>query len=210
MHLGERPGTTSSRSGSVDRFPWRVPEWAFEETRQQAPAGVCRWGLVRVGARSVEAGQYAEARFRLLRRRYRQWVLPRAAVLLVPLTIAGVALSVVGHGTVLWCGGFLVGGSFVLWLYAADSVPVNVERWGAGAAGSGAPSGSTPSGSCVPRSHGWFGWQRAAGQSAKSPQDVQFCPQTAVKDQPQNRRSRRVSDVSQARSNTPKTFRFNV
>jgi len=51
------------------------------------------------------------------------------------LTIAGVALSVVGHGTVLWCGGFLVGGSFVLWLYAADSVPVNVERWGAGAAG---------------------------------------------------------------------------
>jgi len=96
---------------------------------------VCRWGLVRVGARSAEAGQYADARFRLLRRRYRKRVLPRAAVVLSPLTIAGVALSVVGHGIVLWCGGLLVGGSLVLWLHVADAVPVNVERWRAGAAG---------------------------------------------------------------------------
>src|SRR3954447_25776424 len=90
---------------------------------------------MRVGAGSAEAGHYAEARFRLLRRRYRQRVLPRAAVVLIPLTIAGAALSVVGHGTVLWCGGVLVGGALVLWLYVADSVPVHIERWRAGAVG---------------------------------------------------------------------------
>jgi hypothetical protein len=88
-----------------------------------------------VGVRSVEAGQYAEARFRLLRQRYRRRVLPRAAVVLIPLTAAGAALSVGGHGIVLWTGGLLVGGSLVLWLYVADSVPVTVDRWRAGAAG---------------------------------------------------------------------------
>ena len=90
---------------------------------------------MRVGVRSVEAGQYAESRFRLLRQRYRRRVLPRAAGVLIPLTTAGAALSVVGHGTVLWTGGLLVGGSLVLWLYVADSVPLNVDRWRAGAAG---------------------------------------------------------------------------
>lgn len=88
-----------------------------------------------VAARSIEAGQYAEDRFRLLRQRYRRRVLPRAALALIPLTAAGAALSVVGHGTVLWTGGLLVGGSLVLWLYVADSVPVNVDRWRVGAAG---------------------------------------------------------------------------
>ena len=107
----------------------------MNDTRVQAPGGMCRWGRVRVRGRSVKAGQYAESRFRLLRRRYRQRVLPRAAVVLTPLTTAGAALSVVGHGTVLWTGGLLVGGSLVLWLYVADSVPVNVDRWRAGAAG---------------------------------------------------------------------------
>jgi Nuclease-related domain len=41
---------------------------------------------------------------------------------------------VVDHGIVLWCGGLLVGGSLVLWLHVLDSVPVNVDRWRAGAA----------------------------------------------------------------------------
>src|SRR4051812_41881777 len=90
---------------------------------------------MRVGARSAEAGHYAEARFRLLRRRYRQRVVPRAAVLLIPLMITGAAISRVGHGAVLWLGGALVGGSLVLWLYVADSVPSHIERWGTGAAG---------------------------------------------------------------------------
>jgi hypothetical protein len=91
-------------------------------------------GLMRV-ARSADAGQYAEARFRLLRRPYRQRVLPRAAVLLIPLTFAGATLSAIGHGTVLWLGGTLLGGSLVMWLYVADSVPAHIERWGIGAAG---------------------------------------------------------------------------
>jgi hypothetical protein len=42
---------------------------------------------------------------------------------------------VVGHGTVLWCGGALFGGSLVLWLYVADSMPVHIERWRTGALG---------------------------------------------------------------------------
>jgi hypothetical protein len=91
-------------------------------------------GLMRV-ARSADAGQYAEARFRLLRRPYRQRVLPRAAVLLIPLTFAAAMLSAIGHGTVLWLGGTLLGGSLVMWLYVADSVPAHIERWGIGAAG---------------------------------------------------------------------------
>ena len=60
---------------------------------------------------------------------------------LLPLTVTAVALSAVGQGLALWLGGALFGGSLVLWLYVADAVPVHVEPWGNGAAGSGAPHG---------------------------------------------------------------------
>lgn len=81
------------------------------------------------------AGGYAEARFRLLRRRWRRRVLPRLAIGLVPVTLAALTLSLLGTGVWGWIGAVWFGVSLGFWFYAVDAVPRHIENWGVGAAG---------------------------------------------------------------------------
>lgn len=81
------------------------------------------------------AGGYAEAKFRLLRRRWRRRVLPRLAIGLVPITFTALALSVFGTGVWAWLGAVWFGAAVGFCFYAVDAVPRHIENWGIGADG---------------------------------------------------------------------------
>jgi hypothetical protein len=57
------------------------------------------------------------------------------AIGLVPITLAALALSILGTGVWAWLGAVWFGVSLGFWFYAMDAVPRHIENWGMGAAG---------------------------------------------------------------------------
>lgn len=85
--------------------------------------------------RRRQAGAYAEARYRLLRRRWRRRVLPRVALVLGPILAVTFAVSVAIDGWVGWVAAVWLGAAAGFWFYAVDAVPQHIERWSVGADG---------------------------------------------------------------------------
>ena len=71
----------------------------------------------------------------MLRRRWRRRVLPRLAVVLLPVTLGTLALSVLASGVLAWMGAVWFGVALGFWFYAADAAPPHIQRWAAGAEG---------------------------------------------------------------------------
>jgi hypothetical protein len=85
--------------------------------------------------RRPQAGAYAEARFRLLRRRWRRRVLPRVALVVAPIATVTFGVSVAADGWVAWVAAVWFGAAASFWFYALDAVPQHIERWAVGADG---------------------------------------------------------------------------
>ncbi len=86
-------------------------------------------------SRRPRAGGYAEARYRLLRRRWRRRVLPRVAMVLVPILLVTLVVSAAADGSVAWVAAVWFGAAASFWFYAIDAVPRHIENWAVGAAG---------------------------------------------------------------------------
>lgn len=89
----------------------------------------------RRSSRRPRAGGYAEARYRLLRRRWRRRVLPRVALFLTPILLVTLAVSVVADDVVMWVGAVWFGAAASFCCYAMDAVPQHIDNWAVGAAG---------------------------------------------------------------------------
>ncbi len=85
--------------------------------------------------RRPRAGRYAEARYRLLRSRYRRRVLPKVALVLGPITVALLVISRTADGWVGWTSAVWFGAALGFWCYAADAVPPHIQNWATGAEG---------------------------------------------------------------------------
>ena len=86
--------------------------------------------------RNYRAGAYAEDRFRRGRRSWRRRALPTLAVALVPLCVVYVAISAFFGGSAWWfVAGLMCGLTVGVGLYAWETAPWDVLKWGIGARG---------------------------------------------------------------------------
>src|SRR5215218_8556511 len=82
--------------------------------------------------RRPRAGRSAQARYKLLRRRWRRRVLPRFRVVLwlvMAVALFGAALP----APWAWFAGCIFGVAFSMWLWVRDAVPRHIEQWQDGA-----------------------------------------------------------------------------
>ncbi len=56
-------------------------------------------------------------------------------MVLVPVTLATLALSVLARGALAWSGAVWFGVALGFWFYAVDAVPPHIQRWATGAEG---------------------------------------------------------------------------